>query len=317
MFCFLPWVEQAARIVPPPALCKMAHQVKLHLRKFDMASIGDDKVIVMIGKRETGKSYLVKDLLYHHRDIPIGTVVSPTEIANRFFGNMVPPVFIHDDIAPATLHNVIKRQELLIRNIQKQKETYGSCSIDPRAFLILDDCMYDNAWIRDKNIRLLFMNGRHYKIMFVLTQQFPLGLPPVLRTQIDYVFILRENLINNRRRIYENYAGMFPSFDVFCQVMDQCTENFECLVIHNNAKSNKLSDQVFWYKADARPDFKIGAPEFWTLSRECESSRQQAALLSGCGDEDEDGSADEMFDAASVSRVRKGPTVSVRKGLQL
>ena len=45
--------------------------------------------------------------------------------------------------------------------------------------------------------------------------------------------------------------------------MDQCTENFECIVINNNAKSNKLEDQVFWYKANSHSDFKIGAPAFW------------------------------------------------------
>ena len=28
-------------------------------------------------------------------------------------------------------------------------------------------------------------------------------------------------------------------------------ENYECLVIHCSAKSNKLEDQVFWYKADS------------------------------------------------------------------
>ena len=33
--------------------------------------------------------------------------------------------------------------------------------------------------------------------------------------------------------------------------MDQCTENYECLVVCNNAKSNKLEDQIFWYKASA------------------------------------------------------------------
>ena len=93
--------------------------------------------------------------------------------------------------------------------------------------------------------------------------QYALGIPPNLRTNIDYVFILRENYVSNRKRLYENYAGMFPSFEVFCQVMDQCTENYECLVVHNNAKSNKLEDQVYWYKADAHDDFKIGAPEFW------------------------------------------------------
>ena len=43
--------------------------------------------------------------------------------------------------------------------------------------------------------------------------------------------------------------------------MDQCTENYECLVINNNAKSNKLTDQVFWYKAP-HDDFKIGAPSW-------------------------------------------------------
>ena len=57
---------------------------------------------------------------------------------------------------------------------------------------------------------------------------------------------------------------MFPTFEIFCQVMDACTENFECLVIHNNAKSNKLIDQVFWYRADPHDDFKIGHPSIWT-----------------------------------------------------
>ena len=112
------------------------------------------------------------------------------------------------------------------------------------------------------------MNGRHFKILFILTMQYALGIPPNLRTNIDYVFILRENYQSNRKRLYEHYAGMFPTFEMFCQVMDQCTENYECLVINNNAKSNKLVDQVFWYKANAHEEFKIGAPSYWDYSRE-------------------------------------------------
>ena len=149
------------------------------------------------------------------------------------------------------------------------------------------------------------MNGRHYKILFVITMQFPLGIPPSLRTQIDYVFILRENLISNRRRIYENYAGMFPTFDVFCQVMDQCTENFECIVINNNAKSNRLEDQVFWYKAEGHSSFRIGAQEFWSLSDDiCTRDRDDA--------EGGDDVGVEMFDAGSIKQKR-GPLISVRK----
>ena len=96
--------------------------------------------------------------------------------------------------------------------------------------------------------------------------QYALGVPPNLRTNIDYVFILRENYVSNRKRLYEHYAGMFPNFEMFCQVMDQCTENYECLVINNNARSNKLTDQVFWYKAEARPDYKIGGSQYWEYS---------------------------------------------------
>lgn len=231
--------------------------MEIQLRKFDMNQIKDDKVVVLIGKRETGKSFLCKDLLHHHKDIPCGQVISATESANSYYGKMVPPLFIHDEYTPAIIANVLKRQRMMIDKIN------SNANIDPRLFLLLDDCIYDQSWVKDKNVRSLFMNGRHFKILFIITMQYALGIPPNLRTNVDFVFILRENFVNNRKRLYDHYAGMFPSFEMFCQVMDQCTENFECLVINNNAKSNKLEDQVFWYKADPHEDFRLGAQEYW------------------------------------------------------
>lgn len=231
-----------------------------------MAKIKHDKVVVLIGKRETGKSFLVKDLMWHNQGLPCGTVISGTEGANQFYSRMVPPLFVHDEYSPLVIGNVLKRQKLMAKKIAKDLGERGTTSVDPRNFLILDDCLYDSSWIRDKNVRYLFMNGRHVHTMFIITMQYALGIPPNLRTNIDYVFILRENIMNNRRKLYEQYAGMFPDFDSFCQVMNQCTENYECLVIDNNAKSNKLEDQVFWYKAQTRPDFKLCAPELWAHS---------------------------------------------------
>ena len=226
-----------------------------------MSEIKDDKVVVLIGKRDTGKSFLCKDILYHHKGIPVGQVISGTEGANQFYSKIVPKLFIHGEFDTQIVQNMIKRQKILIDKINQ-----GDNSIDPRCFLILDDCLYDNTWAKDKWMRSVFMNGRHYKMLFLLTMQYALGVPPNLRTNVDYVFILRENYVSNRKRLYEHYAGMFPSFEMFCQIMDQCTENYECLVINNNAKSNKLTDQVFWYKAEPHDDFKIGAPSFWEYS---------------------------------------------------
>ena len=273
----------------------------LELKKFDMKNISfrpdENKgpVIVLIGRRDTGKSYLVRDLLFYHQDIPIGTVISGTEAGNGFYSEHVPKLFIHDEYNSAIVENILKRQRTVLKQIKKEIEVYRKSSIDPRSFVILDDCLFDNSWTKDKMMRLLFMNGRHWKIMLVITMQYPLGIPPNLRTNIDYVFILREPYISNRKRIYENYAGMFPTFESFCQVMDQCTENFECLVINNNAKSNKLNDQIFWYKAEHQKNFKLGSKEFWELSKTIDSDDE-----------------DDMYDP-NVRDKKKGPKINVRK----
>tara|TARA_B100000941_G_C28427836_1_gene512489 strand:+ start:158 stop:994 length:837 start_codon:yes stop_codon:yes gene_type:complete len=273
----------------------------LELKKFDMGQItfkpneNQGPVVVLIGRRDTGKSYLVRDLLYYHQDIPIGTVISGTEAGNGFYGAHVPKLFIHDEYNTAIIENILKRQRTVLKQVKKEIELYKKSNIDSRAFCILDDCLFDSSWTKDKMMRLLFMNGRHWKIMLIITMQYPLGIPPNLRTNIDYVFILREPYISNRKRIWENYAGMFPTFESFCQVMDQCTENYECLVVNNNAKSNKLQDQIFWYKADPHGPFKLGAKEFWEISKELNS--------------DDEG---EVYDPNS-SRKRKGPAINVRK----
>ncbi len=234
--------------------------MEIQLKKFNMNKITSDKVVVLIGKRNTGKSFLVKDILHNHKNIPVGQAISGTEAANQFYTKIIPKIFIHEEYTPQIIENVIKRQKIITKKME------ANPSLDPRVFLILDDCLYDNSWTKSADIRSIFMNGRHYKILFLLTMQYALGIPPNLRTNIDYVFILRENYVSNRKRLYEHYAGMFPTFDTFCQVLDQCTENFECLVIDNNSKSNRLEDQVFWYKAPEHSDFKCGAKEFWDYS---------------------------------------------------
>ena len=273
----------------------------LELKKFDLRTISfkpnENKgpVIVLIGRRDTGKSFLVRDLLFYQQDIPIGTVISGTEAGNGFYSNHVPKLFIHEEYNTAIIENILKRQKQVLKQVKKEEQSFKKSNIDPRAFVILDDCLYDNTWAKDKLMRLLFMNGRHWKIMLVITMQYPLGIPPNLRTNIDYVFILREPYITNRKRIYENYAGMFPTFESFCQVMDQCTENYECLVVCNNSKSNRLEEQIFWYKASAHNDFKLGAKEFWEMSK-------------NLGSDDEE----DTYDPDSF-RGKKGPKINVKK----
>jgi len=256
--------------------------MNFQIKKFNIDTLRDrcemdsrkSPMIVIIGKKDTGKSFLVRDILCNTQSaFPIGTVISGTEVANEFFQHMIPSKLIHDKYEPGIVMGVIKRQlgAKTARNGDKNRGG-GNSNIDTRAFLILDDCLYDASWIKEESTRYVFMNGRHIDLMTIITMQYPLGITPNLRTNVDFVFILRETILGNRRRIYENYAGMFPTFEMFCQFMDQCTENFECLVICNGVQSNKLEDQVFWYKASDHPTFRMCSDSLWIDNKPFSSS---------------------------------------------
>lgn len=256
-------------------------------------------MIVVIGKKDTGKSFLVRDILANTQHyFPVGTVISATELMNEFFQHMVPSKLIHDKYRPEIVQNAIKRQYNIksARNNDK-KARGGNSSIDPRAFLILDDCLYDNSWIQQESTRYVFMNGRHIDMMTIITMQYPLGITPNLRTNVDFIFILRETITKNRRIIYENYAGMFPTFEMFCQFMDQCTEDYNCIVICNGIQSNKLEDQVFWYRASDHPPFKLCDDSLWADNKPFTS-----AML-----------AQDDYDAATMKKKNSGPWVNVKK----
>jgi hypothetical protein len=281
--------------------------MNFQLRKFNIDMIKErcdidsrkSPMIVIIGKKDTGKSFLVRDILFNCQHcFPVGTVISGTEVANEFFQHMVPSKFIHDKYSPDIVMNVIKRQMLMKQKRNQDKTTRGGNSnIDPRAFLILDDCLYDSSWIKEESTRYVFMNGRHVDLGTMITMQYPLGITPNLRTNVDFVFILRENITSNRRRIYDNYAGMFPTFEMFCSFMDQCTENYECLVICNNVSSNKLEDQVFWYKASDHPPFRMCDQALWANNQPFHSTMLAVS----------------EYNPSMVKKKNAGPSVWVKK----
>lgn len=233
----------------------------MHLRKFDMASVPSDSVVVVIGKRATGKSFVVRDLLHRHRDVPIGCVVSLTESVQPFYQHFIPPALIHTEYTPEVVDILVDRQMALRQarhdDVAAIDDTVGGSHVDPRAFLVLDNCLMDSSWTRDERIRRLFMNDRSLRLLFVITIPHPLGIPPILLAEIDYIFILRETNLSTRKRTYQHYANVFPTFDVFCQVMDQCTDDYGCLVIDNTARSIQLEDRVFWYKAPTHGEFRM------------------------------------------------------------
>ena len=162
----------------------------------------------------------------------------------------------------------MNKQKKKIRDAKKDGLKDGKCPSN-NLFIVFDDMLHDaQNWKNEKTIKNIFFNGRHYNFLFILTMQYPLGITPALRSNIDYVFIFNEPSVKNRRKIYDDYAAMLPSFDHFCNILDACTQNHECLVIKTSGNSSDLRNIVFWYKAESHEDFHVGHPKFWKFHQQ-------------------------------------------------
>jgi hypothetical protein len=147
--------------------------------------------------------------------------------------------------------------------IDRQRRRAKEGTIEPTV-LILDDCMYEGRkMLKNTALRQLFYNGRHLKITLLLTSQYLLDLPPEIRCNVDLLFVLKDNVIGSRLKLYNHFFGMFPTFSSFSSTMDATTNNFEALCLDNRSRSNDVSECAFYYKAKERGDFKMCRSDTW------------------------------------------------------
>ncbi len=245
--------------MPPKKQKTMSFDIK----PFNMNMVDDNKKIVFLGKTGSGKTVLILDYLYHNQDIPIVTIISPTEELNKTYTPHIPACLIHYEYTEGIISSIIDRQKHLINLKEKDK------SIDARTICIMDDCLADSEdWVNDRNIKWVFDNGRHCQMSFILALQYPVGIPPKLRANIQYAFLCRENRIDLQKKYYNLYASVFPTFEMFQDCFLKCTEDRGCLVIKIESLSPKLEETVFHYKVNIedRPnwsDFKLCYKELW------------------------------------------------------
>lgn len=228
----------------------------IDIKYFNPATMRPGSVVLVVGRRNSGKSTLVADLLSYQRHCRRGVCVSATERANPFWGKYIPQCFIDYEYSD----NVTKKLFKMQARVKKQKG-----EVEP-AFAIYDDCLFDRNFMKSKQTRRLFMNGRHDKINVLVTAQWLVDIPPSLRGNCDYLFVLKDNIKVNRERVYKYFAGMFDNFATFDHTMQACTQNFEALVLDLGSLSYEINESVFFYKATPGLQYRVGAPEYWNFS---------------------------------------------------
>ena len=158
--------------------------MKLKIRKFDMKTMPPDAVVLLVGKRGTGKSTLLKDIMYHMREhLHCGVAMCPTldSVAGADgLGSYVPGPLIHDCYKPQVVEKLLNYQKRCVKKVGKEKTK--------RQFILLDDCMYDRKALKGTEMRAVFQNGRHRRLFLINAVQYLCDLSPDLRTNVDVIF---------------------------------------------------------------------------------------------------------------------------------
>lgn len=216
--------------------------------------LGDFSVV-----HNTGKTTLINRILFEKKHIiPVAMVMSGTEKVSPNYSKIIPPLFIYNDLNIDRLDSGGIKRQVLAKQYLK----------NPWSCIINDDCSDDPKIFNTKLFHNLYKNGRHYKELYINSLQYPMDVKPVIRTNIDGTFIGRENIEKNRKVLYENYASIIPTYDLFCQLMDDITENHGWLYIHNAGTSNQFEDCVYYWNPEHVPSGfnRFGCDEYWEFS---------------------------------------------------
>lgn len=220
----------------------------MELKKFDPSTSLQHRVWLIIGPRSTGKTTLLKDLLYHtHKRYNNPFSACATKESFEMMQDIFPPQMIYGD--GYNFEAADNYVELCVKY----------CNLDKSNIMVLDDCMYSAKVMKTETQKKIHMNGRHYNITLFNCAQYIMSLPPDIRSNIDYVFCLKDLTQSNQRKLYEYFFGMFSSFKEFSTIFDHVTNDFGVLVLDRTQAYKGKSECLRWYKAKRNlPDFRIG-----------------------------------------------------------
>lgn len=217
-----------------------------NLRKFQPETMRRNSITSIIGKRECGTTTLIHDLASNfniHHGVKACICACPTASGRETYSKIMDESDIYSHYTSQNFDDIRRRQDIIQNN-----------NVTNKNLLVISDESNFSKVDGDGSFQWLFYNGVVSNTTTILALQYAPELKPEYRRQIDYVFMFKEKTnVSNKKKLYENYAGMFPTFEVFCKVLDTCTENYDCLVIDNNSNSDRVEDCVFWYRANINP----------------------------------------------------------------
>lgn len=245
----------------------------LQLEKFPLRYMKRDAIIGLLGRRGSGKTFVLWDIMQKHRDIAEGIVFSGTEDSNDFWKRCIPDSYIFTKYNEEVVQKLIDRQKF--RPKTARNDDGAPCP--PPVFLVLDDMIHEKHILaKSPALNYIFLNGRQSKIMCIIAMQESTAFPPSLRLQFDYMFLCYTDSYQEKEKIYERFFGIIRDRLMFYDIVSQTTEDYRCLVLNNKPLTGDLQKRLFWYKVSdiKKRSHRVGSIAYWAAHQRY--SRQAA-----------------------------------------
>lgn len=255
-------------VASKPAPAAQAPGNVIRFTKFPIETIKDYRVILVVGKRGSGKTTLIKTILWHLKgrvDHVIAFLGSQETVAE--FTDFIPECQVYGAFDAEKLRSLIELQEIWWKR-SKPKDGSHNTSYRPKCVLVLMDDMFgkDKNWLKEPAMVDLHMNGRHYGIPFLNAAQYMMDIPIGIRMQIDYVFAFYDPKPTMMKRMYDNFGGQFAQRD-FEVIYKELGSNHRCMVLDNTCKTTNPTEMVYYFQANIHlGPFTIGSDSMWKLA---------------------------------------------------
>lgn len=220
------------------------------LHEFDINRINIVKqILFVLGKRDSGKSTLIKNILFHFRNqVRKVFVMSGSEDANHFYETTAIPItFIKGKLDIALLHAIFNLQ----------KEFQEPC------LLILDDLSFEKALKKDPTLIEILFKGRHFNMGLIFAAQYLIHIPLDLRTSYDFAFVFGDNNGKNQDRLFENFFSFVSNAAEFRKIFRYFTSNRRVLVADGAASSFEIDECMYYFKSKKITGvFHVGCTEY-------------------------------------------------------
>jgi hypothetical protein len=214
---------------------------------------GEHKAIIVIGARNTGKSFFLRALYKKSmKDLFDIRMVFSNTASDGFFEGFLDTRLVYREFEPTIIQTLQQQQEDLVKADKRPLDV----------LIIFDDCSSRRQTFVDE-ISQLFIRGRHLPLnatVVFMTQDHKFAAPE-WRSNADLAIIFRQHGARAIDMVCESFVE--GSIDaetlktsgftrkVFCQeLLRQYTNNHGCLVVDFMVPEMKrLTDSVFYYKA--------------------------------------------------------------------